>query len=579
MHPPTFAPRALPRVVPFLILMLAVAPAAPAQTWLPASPFPTWGAAPPASVTTLAWDPALSATGNGARLHAALNALTAGQGLAIGPGTWSVPNRLDLHGIGSAQAPIHVFALNPMQRPVITRPDAAQNAMNVGSNGAARYWVLRNLEITGGSDLVRLYDVAHFWLDGCYVHDGQGVGIAAMTNATSHVYVTRCEIARPGPGTNGEAIYVGGNFGAVVASDWVIAHNHVHDTRAAVAGQGDGIEIKQGSHRVWITGNRVHDCRNPCVLVYGTGGNGQNVIENNELWDSDDVVLQVQGEAIVRNNLALGGSFAFSSHDHQAQSRDLHVVHNTFVSGGGAASMQSWSGRPNMQFANNACYATGGNAIRFGNGSSGVTMAGNVAFGALYNVSGGYVAGAGLHDFVDVTLPTFHRDARPVVGGALDNRGSAAVALATDVHGAMRSLPADPGAFANANTLGSPTATIPLAGGGSQTMYFVAPPLAGLDYHVVGSLGGAGTWPGIPLGAFTVPLASDSWLATTLQHPNSAVLQQTRGVVAPGGVAVATLALPPLPAFLSGLQLQHVLIAMQGSSVRFVSNAVPVTLQ
>lgn len=573
-HARRLAPRSF---VPVLLAVAAAAPLARAQSWLPSSPFPAWGTAPPANVTTLLYDPALSPSANGGRLHTALNALSAGHGLAIGPGTWSVPHRLDLNGIGTPQAPIHVFAANPAQRPVITRADANQNAMNIGSNAPARYWVLRDLEITGGSDLVRLYDCAHVWIDGCWIHDGNGVGIAAMTNHTDHLYVTRNAIARPGPGTNGEALYFGGNGGSVITSWSVIAFNHVHDTRGAVAGQGDGIELKQGSHHNWIVGNRVHDCRNPCILAYGTGGNGQNVIEGNVCFDSDDVVLQVQGEAIVRNNLAVGGSHAFSSHDHQAQSRELQVVHNTFVSHGPAASLQAWNGRPGMIFANNVAYSLGAEALRFGNGSAGVQLAGNVVLGNVVNASGGWSAGSGLHDLVDVTLGTFHLDARPVVGGRIDNRGSAAFALAWDANGAARSLPVDPGAFGNAATLTSPTTTIALQTGGSQTLQFAAPGLAGLDYHVVGSI--SGTTPGAPLGAFTVPLNPDFWLVATLQSPNTPQLQATRGVLGAGGAATATIALPPLPTFLAGLQLEHVLVALQGSTVRFVSNPVRATLQ
>src|SRR6185436_7029207 len=100
---------------------------------------------------TITYDSQQSATANGARLYAALGALTPGRALAIGPGTWSISSRLDLSGTGSAQAPYFVIAANPAQRPVITRPDANQNAVNVGSNAEARFWVLRDLEFTGGS--------------------------------------------------------------------------------------------------------------------------------------------------------------------------------------------------------------------------------------------------------------------------------------------------------------------------------------------------------------------------------------------------------------------------------------------
>jgi hypothetical protein len=280
----------------------------------------------------------------------------------------------------------------------------------------------------------------------------------------------------------------------------------------------------------------------------------------------------------VRNNTALGGTFAFSSHDHQAQSRDLHVVHNTFVSQGGAASMQSWNGRPGMVFANNVAYSLGGQSIRFGNGTAGVQLAGNVAFGPVYGApAGSYTVGTGLQDFTDVTLGTFHTDVRPVAGRAIDNRGAPAFLVATDMAGTARRLPADPGARTNAVTLQASTAAIAVATGGSQVLTFAAPPLAGASYHVLGSV--SGTTPGVAMGPFTLPLVPDSWLATTLQQPNVGVLQNTRGVVAGSGTATATLVVPPLPANLAGLAFDHALVALQGNAVVFVSNPVRVTLQ
>jgi hypothetical protein len=118
------------------------------QGWLPPSPYPSWGATTPATIFTINYDPTLPPVANGARLHVAILGLLPGQGLAIGPGTWTVPSRLDLSGVGTPQAPYWLFAAIPSQRPVITRPNAAQNAVNMGSVGPARYWVLRDLEIT-----------------------------------------------------------------------------------------------------------------------------------------------------------------------------------------------------------------------------------------------------------------------------------------------------------------------------------------------------------------------------------------------------------------------------------------------
>ena len=548
-----------------------------AQSWLPASPFPDWGATRPAVTIALPYDGSASPATNGARLAAAVAALQPGQGLALGAGTWSVASRLDLHGIGTANAPFRLFAADPAHRPVITRPDANQNVINVGSNAPARYWVLQDLELRGGSDLLRLYDCAYIWVDRCWLHDGGGVGIAANTLNTAFLWLTRNEIARPGPGTTGEGMYLGANFGAVTTSWSVVACNHVHDTRGAVAGQGDGIELKQGSHHVWIVGNVVHDTKNPCILVYGTGGNGENVVEANLVFDSDDGSLQVQGEAIVRNNAAFNLGTGFQSHDHQGSTRDLAFVHNTIVAQGTAAALQDWGGRPGMTFANNVAYSLGGESLHFGNGAAAVRMAGNVVLGAVTGANDGFVAGHGLADFVDASLVPLRMNVTPVAGGAIDNRGAPGFALPRDALGALRRLPVDPGAVTNRTTLVADVAELPLAAGGTQQLAFAAPLLANASYHVLGSL--AGTLPGLPFQDFTLPLDDDWWLGFTLRHGNSGPLRNTVGTIDAAGHAVAQLTLPPLPPQLRGLVLQHAVIALRGAAVAFVSNPVALTLR
>ncbi len=79
--------------------------------------------------------------------------------------------------------------------------------------------------------------------------------------------------------------------------------NHIHNCRGD---QGDGIEVKQGS---W--GNLIAE-------------KPVNVIERNLCRRSTDSTMQVQGEAIVRNNVLIGASGSgFASTDHQGQTLNL----------------------------------------------------------------------------------------------------------------------------------------------------------------------------------------------------------------------------------------------------------------
>jgi hypothetical protein len=212
--------------------------------------------------------------------------------------------------------------------------------------------------------------------------------------------------------------------------------------------QGDGIELKQGSYSTAIVENLVHDTPYPGILVYGTGlGGSFNQIERNTVYNSGDNVMQVQGEAVVRNNLLINGAAAFASHDHQGSVRDLTVVHNTMINTGRAADLSDWSGKPGMTFANNACYSQSGDAIRFNGGAAGVEFEGNVAYGPVVGKSSGFVPGAGLSDVVDVTWTATELDARPTPLGALIGSGDYLWAAPIDITGTPRLDPLEAGCY------------------------------------------------------------------------------------------------------------------------------------
>lgn len=149
--------------------------------------------------------------------------------------------------------------------------------------------------------------------------------------------------------------------------------------------------------------------------------------------------MQVQGEALVRNNLLLGGQIGFHTHDHQGQSRDLVVVHNTIVSTGVGANLYSWNARPGMVFANNVVYAQAGPAVRCEQGSEGVTFAGNVVLGAVQGApSAGFSNGRGLSDFEGLDWLGQTRDPRPAPGSPALGSAQASHAVWEDLFGRER---------------------------------------------------------------------------------------------------------------------------------------------
>ena len=91
-----------------------------------------------------------------------------------------------------------------------------------------------------------------------------------------------------------------------------------------------------------------------------------------------------------------------------------------------------------MVFANNVAYSLSGTAVRFSGGSTGVTFTGNVVRGPVSGVFSGYVEGAGLSDFEDVSWDATTRDIRPTALGAIIGTGDSAHATADDYYGDAR---------------------------------------------------------------------------------------------------------------------------------------------
>lgn len=400
--------------------------------------FPDWADVEPSEVLALDHDPGKSAEQNGAALRSLVLSLLPGQRLEIGSGTFALDSRFGIHLAGTAEAPIWIVAKEGAT-PVVTRAGASQNTIDVDH---ARYLCLRGLEITGGSIALRMHDCSQVWIDRCHVHDSQDNAIAANSQPTDHLYFTRNEVHSTG-GT-GEGFYIGGNHASPISHHGVIALNHVYDTAGS---QGDGIELKQGSYAYWIAENVVHDTQYPCILVYGTGGEEPNLIERNLCWNAGADVMQVQGEAIVRNNVLMYGSGGFASHDHQGESRDLVFVHNTIVNDRHGARLSSWGGREGMVFANNVVYSQSYGSIVFsGTGSAGVDVRGNVVVGSVVGVTDGFTIGGGLDDFVDASWDGTRRDVTPTGFGAIPGMGVEAFVTEVDFHGVARELPVDPGA-------------------------------------------------------------------------------------------------------------------------------------
>jgi hypothetical protein len=269
------------------------------------------------------------------------------------------------------------------------------------------------------------------WIDQYHIHHTGAVCLSANSANTRRLFLTRNHIHHGGG--HGEGMYLGANHGQFIMSESVIALNHIHDCKGE---QGDGIEVKQGSWGNLIAENDIHDTQYPCITVYGTAGKPVNIIERNLCRRSADSTMQVQGEAIVRNNVLIGGKGSgFASLDHQGKSLNLQVIHNTIINTGDAFKGSSWNAREGMVLANNVLYSRDKSAMNFPKGKEGVTITGNIVLGDAPKQ--GTTPGRGLEDFTSLSWDGEKHDATPTDEAPFDHADSKYL-LDTDFTGTKR---------------------------------------------------------------------------------------------------------------------------------------------
>jgi len=390
------------RVVTGLLLLSCTAAPQP-----PADPRPV----------EVSYDAKLTTQENGDRLERVLESLKAGDHIVIGEGTYTVNGRLAIRAPGTEKAPI---VMEGKGHATITRDDGKQNVLNIEGS-----WVtLKGIEIRGGSRGLVIGAADHVLVKECEIHDTGDAAVTANSADTSylsfegnHVHHTR---------GSGEGFYLGGNNASVVTHHTRVVGNHVHDTGGE---QGDGIELKTGSWACVIADNVVENAHYPGILVYGNGGRPErNVIERNVIVGSEDAGIQVAAEAIVRNNLVIGGKDAcIASRPHQGVTpRELTIVFNTLVNEGVCFRARAWTGT-GLVFANNALYSKGGQPC------DGIASDGNVVV-------------PDLSAFVKLALDGSVRDATPAKGSPLIGGADPAHAVADDLTGAARTGTLEAGA-------------------------------------------------------------------------------------------------------------------------------------
>ncbi|AKT37354.1 right-handed parallel beta-helix repeat-containing protein [Chondromyces crocatus] len=385
--------------------------------------------------------------GPGDDLIAEIAALQPGDELVLQGGTYSLNPKLTIAVSGTAQAPI-VIRAKAGEVPVITRPNANQNVINIEGS---EHVVLRGLEVTGGSHGIRMNQARFITVEDCEIHETDDVALSANFAGSSYEgLILRRNHIHHTNGT-GEGMYLGCNNNGCQVWNSVIEGNWIHDTNRASVSQGDGIELKEGSYNNIIRDNVIHDTKYPCILTYSTVGNGApNVVERNVMWGCGDHGIQAAADAVLRNNVILSAAQdGIRSQVHQSGApSNLIIAHNTiFKAQGNAVRISGATG--SVLIANNALYAQNGAALTVAGDLAQLVVAGNVGVGSLSGTNSGFDGTGELGaDFVAGTYggaPPV--DAFPAVGSALIAAGVAAHVVGDDFNGVAREGHADVGAY------------------------------------------------------------------------------------------------------------------------------------
>jgi hypothetical protein len=379
-------------------------------------------------------------------LPAAISALVPGDELVLGGGTYSIAQLFEVTVSGTSGMPITIRAKDG-EVPIITRPDANQNTMNV----VGSYLTFRGLEVTGGSRGIRLQaGASHVTIEDCHVHDVAANAISANDTGSDYGFVVLRHNHIHHTGDVGEGMYLGCNDDGCQFHDGVIEGNWVHDTNGPTVTQGDGIEIKEGSYGNVVRDNVIHDTGYPCIITYSTVGNGApNVIERNFMFNCGDHGIQSAADATIKNNIILSAAAdGIRNQTHQSGSpANLIVSHNTVIKAGGDA-IRSDGIVGSVVIANNAVYAQGGNAIRVAGDLGAVTVVGNAGVGALSGIASGLDASGDIAlNFVGASYSGAPPNDVFPAAGLLVAGGDAAQVVSDDFNGTARGGVADVGAY------------------------------------------------------------------------------------------------------------------------------------
>lgn len=376
--------------------------------------------------------------------------LKPGDTLIVHQGTYAESDRLSIQVRGTAASPVVIMGANGESRPLITRATGSPDQNTINIEGAT-YITIKNLEISnnsGNHGIVFANNPSYVTLDGLVIHDID-VGIYISGNS-NNLTVKNTQIYNTGRGNStGEGMYIGCNNASCRVTNSTFENNWIHDALPGTS-QGDGIEVKVGSHSNIIRNNVIYNRPYPGILVYGNAGQtGVNTVEGNVLWNCSEAIVAI-ADAIVRNNIIFDSPNGIGSYSHTQVStmKDLTIANNTLYNNDIGLYLR-WGTVSNMVLANNAVYSPGKNATDTGSvglNGAGITVRSNYITGNSDVTIDNLKFFSGGSETVAFANPS-NKDFWPRPGSVLIGNANASYTPVIDFNGHQRISPFDVGAY------------------------------------------------------------------------------------------------------------------------------------
>lgn len=281
-------------------------------------------------------------------LQAVTSSLQPGDAVTFTSGTYELDGSVYWTGVGTAEAPIRFQAA----------AGAAVVLQNLGGGAVAgitdsSHVVLKGLTFEGGGDVeynqpsgLYIRESDNIVVEDCTIRNVWGTALRIDGN-TQQIRIAHNEIAATG---DGSGIYVGCGNAECWMQDSTIAFNLIHDV------EGTGVYLSRGTQNVRVEHNVVFRVRDDGLTTRSTEFGPQNVLYGNAVWQVGDDGIQVEGPALVQNNLVFeaGGDGILVRDDYDSL-YDVQISHNTVArTDEWGARLQDWYDREDMVFANNA---------------------------------------------------------------------------------------------------------------------------------------------------------------------------------------------------------------------------------